>query len=273
MTGIVAQLIALAAHGNNYLKKDILPEEFYPSNSTFQFCNRVDFREFHKPLFSLKAKEVIVAENPVKWFERLKNDKCKSLRLYFQYSKDEAIAKDYKLAGLVGGGGTWLIEAVYEGYSNYWANRWEVTNRDAADNRIWTVNYAVTAKKQITHNLQIEPAIVKEKLRKTLNDIADFAFKHDLGSWGEQFEHAQSALDENNPTTNQYHKDMIPPENYSLTARQVLSAAGAAWVFGGMGSWNDLSFESKEDNKLYDKLSEQLYSNVVEAFIASVNSY
>jgi predicted butyrate kinase (DUF1464 family) len=58
-----------------------------------------------------------------------------------------------------------------------------------------------------------------------------------------------------------------------LTAKQLLFSAGNAWVFGGMGSWNDLGFDNKEDNETYDRLSEQLYSNINEAIIASTNTY
>ena len=50
---------------------------------------------------------------------------------------------------------------------------------------------------------------------------------------------------------------MTPPMA-PLPAAQLLGAAQSAWVFGGMGSWNDLGFEG-EDQALYDRLSEELY--------------
>ena len=273
MTGTLAQIIALTAFGNDYLKNEKVPTDFNSKNTTFQFCNKVDFREFKKSFFFSKTKEIVIANNPTDWFSYLKTDGCKHLRLYFEYSKDQSFAKDHKLAGLVGGGGNWLIEAVYDNYSNYWANRWEVTNQNASDRKIWTVNYGMTVKKQHVSNLQIDNEKIKEKLRQTLTEIADFAFKQNLQSWGEQFEKSKATLDSLTPEKNYYHNDLIPIDNYSLIAKQIIYSAGSAWVFGGMGSWNDLGFESIEDNAIYDRLSEQLYSNINEAIIAGINTY
>jgi len=104
--------------------------------------------------------------------------------LYFQSSKDQSIAKDYKLAGLVGGGGTWLIDAIYNSYSDGWANRWDVTRKDDPQNNIWTVNYGRTIKSIPTINLQIDQQQCKNKLNETLVEIQDFAFQHNLDNWG-----------------------------------------------------------------------------------------
>ena len=273
MTGTLAQIIALTAFGNDFLKNGTIPTDFNTANTTFQFCNKVDFREFKKLFFFLKPKETVIANNPTEWFQYLKSDGCKHLRLYFEYSKDQSFAKDHKLAGLVGGGGSWLIEAVYDNHSNYWANRWEVTNQNATDRKIWAVNYGMTVKKQHISNLQIDNQKIKEKLRKTLTEIADFAFRQDLKSWGEQFDKAKLTLDSLTPESGYYHTDLIPVDKYSMTAKQIIFSAGSAWVFGGMGSWNDLGFDSKEDNETYDRLSEQLYSNINEAIIAGTNTY
>jgi hypothetical protein len=273
MTGILSQIIALTGYGNDYLKNGTIPNDFNSANSTFQFCNKVDFREFEKKIFFSKLKEKVVANSPTEWFKYLKADGCKHLRLYFEYSKDQSFAKDHKLAGLVGGGGTWLIEAIYDNYSNYWANRWEVTNQNAADQRIWSVNYGLTARKQHKSDLQIDNQIVKDKLRQTLTEIADFAFKQNLQNWGELFDKSKMTLESSSPVGNYYHKDLIPPDKYSLLAKQILFSAGSAWVFGGMGSWNDMVFDSKDINGVYEQLSEQLYSNINEAIISAINTY
>lgn len=273
MTGTLAQVIALTAFGNDYLMNGEVPTDFSSANTTFQFCNQVDFRVFKKRFFFSKPKENIISTNPTEWFRYLKIDGCKHLRLYFEYSKDHSFAKDHKLAGLVGGGGNWLIETVYDNYSNYWSHRWEVTNKNAPDRKIWTVNYGMTRKKQHISNLQIDNYTTKQKLKQILSEIAEFAFKKNLQSWGEQFEKAKLTLDSLTPESNYYHTDLIPVDKYSLIARQIIFSAGSAWVFGGMGSWNDLGFDSKEDNEAYDRLSEQLYSNINEAIIAGTNTY
>jgi len=131
----------------------------------------------------------------------------------------------------------------------------------------------LTIKNQHKSNLQIDNQKIKEKLRQTLTEIAEFAFKQDLKSWGEQFDKAKLTLDSLTPESGYYHTDLIPADKYSLTAKQIIFSAGSAWVFGGMGSWNDLGFDNKEDKETYDRLSEQLYSNINEAIIAGTNTY
>lgn len=135
MTGPLAQIISLTSYGNEILQSGQLPVNYYPRNSTFQFCNLVDFRDFKKSFFFSKPKETVIAQNPNQWFDFLKLGGCKKIRLHYQSSKDQPFAADYKLAGMVGDGGTWLIETVYYDYSNYWSNRWEVTRQNASDNK------------------------------------------------------------------------------------------------------------------------------------------
>ncbi|MDR3678752.1 MAG: hypothetical protein P4L41_02225 [Flavipsychrobacter sp.] len=264
MTGTLAQLIVLTTYGNSYLADEDIPSDFYPNNSTFQFCNRVCFKDLQK---------IIVAPDPLDWFQYLKEKNCKKLRLYFQYSQDHSSRKDHQTAGFIGGGGSWLIEAIYDHYSNYWANIWNGSNKDAPDRRIWSVNYDIALEWEKTRNIQIDPINIKAKLRSTLSEIADFAFKHDLEHWGKKFESAKLILDTTEPYENFYHKDLIPLDNYSITAKQILFAAGSAWVFGGMGSWNDLGFDNKENQDIYSELSEKLYSNIIEAIVSSTNSF
>lgn len=273
MTGTLSQIITLTAFGNDYLKNGKISTDFNSANTTFQFCNKVDFREFKKKFFFLEPKESVIANNPTEWFNYLKTDGCKHLRLYFEYSKDQSFAKDHKLAGIVGGGGSWLIESVYDNYSNYWSSKWEVINQHASDSKTWAVNYRMTLKKQPVSNLQIDNRRIKEELGQTLKEIADFAFEKDLRNWGDLFAKAILALESLTPESSYFHRDLIPADKYSLTAKQIIFAANSAWVFGGMGSWNDLSFNCKEDNETYDRLSEQLYSIINEAIIAGTNTY
>jgi hypothetical protein len=279
MTGILAQIIALTAYGNDFLLNGRLPVDFFPGNTTFNFCNRVDFREFSNLEGHDNVQEIVIATNPVDWLIRIKNDGCKSIRLYFQNSKDQTKAKNYQLAGFVGGGGAWLAEVIYDGYSDYWANRWEGTDPDNADRKIWSVSYGLAAKRRRITNQQINEKEIKERLKQTLTDIANFAYGQDSGdwqdlsSWGKQFDKANFVLESENPERDYYQKGLIPIGNYSLTARQILFSAGSAWVFGGMGSWNEVGFNDKEIHKFYEKLSEQLYTNINDAVIAAINSY
>jgi hypothetical protein len=65
--------------------------------------------------------------------------------------------------------------------------------------------------------------------------------------------------------------ELAPDSSLPPSAAQLLSTVQAAWVFGGMGSWNDLGFDG-EDQKLYEHLSDELYQLLNAAIIAAVNA-
>lgn len=275
MVGTLAQQVTLVSYGNEFLTSGQVSPKFYLENSTFQFCNNVNFWNMKKSFLSSKLRETVIAHNPNDWFTLLKNEKCKKLRLNYRHSKEKQPTniQEHKLAGFVGGGGTWLIEAIYDSYSDYWANRWEVTNSNAPDQRIWSVNYIRVLSNQKSYNVKIDLESIKSNLSKVLGDIADFAAQGGLPDWADVFRKANAALYSQNPSEEYYHKDLIVFKNYELTAQQILFAAGKAWVFGGMGSWNDLGFEKEEDNCTYNRLSAQLYETICEAIVASTNSF
>ena len=68
-----------------------------------------------------------------------------------------------------------------------------------------------------------------------------------------------------------YHGDIAPKGLLPKSAYQLLTAAQAAWVFGGMGSWNDLGFQG-QDQQTYDKLSEELYQLLNAAIVQATNT-
>lgn len=197
------------------------------------------------------------------------------MRLRFEHSKDHLSGnhQDHFHAGFVGGGGIWLIETVYNKHSDFWANRWEVTDSNASDRKIWTVNYGKILSNQQTVNFESNLEDIKKDLSRSLKGITQFAHQRDMQNWEGIFKKAYSTLYSPNPYEDYYHKDLIVLKNYGLLTKQVLFAAGNAWVFGGMGSWNDIGFEDKDDNNLYESLSTQLYKNICQAIVASINSY
>lgn len=65
------------------------------------------------------------------------------------------------------------------------------------------------------------------------------------------------------------------PEVYSEEAYLLLNAVYKAWVFGGMGSWNDDPANSAHSHQLeqqYRDLSGQLYTALLQCAQAAVNS-
>jgi hypothetical protein len=65
--------------------------------------------------------------------------------------------------------------------------------------------------------------------------------------------------------------DLAPSSFLPPYAEDLLAAAQWAWVFGGMGSWNDMSFEG-DDSTEYAQLTQELYAAVNEAVVVATNA-
>jgi len=268
MTGELAQIINLITHYNS----KIIDSDLYNKNSTYQYCNLLTFVSFKKKFFG-GFKEIKIADTTIEWFNYLKNNNCKKLALVFQ--DDNSMNSDHKLAGMVGGGGNWFIEAKYSGYSDFWQPRWEVKpDKKDDDNRIWNITYGLTIPKtkpfnHPIYNIQEQ----REKLVSTLTRIADFAVSNENTSgWEKTFNGAKDSLTDDFPTL-EYHKDLTPKNSLSKENLQLLISASKSFVFGGMGSWNDIGWFNDENlSKKYDELSAELYKVMNESIIAAVNN-
>lgn len=257
----LAQFIVLATYGNEFLKGKIeIPLSFSNTNSTFQFCSQI--------IFSTTNQETI-SGSPEEWFLYLKQKGCKALKLYYQSSENKK--DDPMLAGFVGGGGVWLLEAIYENYSDYWSGHWEYEK--ANQKKPWKVTYQLSYPEKQTYNIQMNPQVIKNKLQESLLQISEFAYRiyGPDSMWGKRFDLSLSMLESSEPWQTYYHKDLIPLSNFSLLKKQILFSAANSFVFGGMGSWNDTYFENKEEQDEYTQLSGQLYSSIMNTILSAVN--
>ncbi|WP_443946868.1 hypothetical protein ACJVDH_07110 [Pedobacter sp. AW1-32] len=273
MTGTLAQLIAIVSYGNEFFKNGNLPDHFYPKHTSFNFCNSVDFVKFNTVSRTSNTEEFVVANDPKDWFSQLADRGVKFLRLFYQPSADQSRVKDHQMAGMIGGGGTWLIEAIYDDHSDFWQDRWEVTRKDDPESKIWSVKYGLVAPNETTRNTQHELPQLRENLSDTLSKISAFAFSKQLDNFGQIFSRALAVLNSENPEKEYFHHDLIVNANYSIAAKQLLYAAASAWVFGGMGSWNDMGFPDHASEKLYSELTQILYADILDSITATVNSF
>jgi hypothetical protein len=103
-----------------------------------------------------------------------------------------------------------------------------------------------------------------------LKQISDFASKFDYTKhWSDNFEVARKILFDFEPVESD---EFIPYGLYENESRQLIEAAFNSWVFGGMGSWDDLAF-SGDDQDEYQFLSQDLYDAICTSFVSAVNSY
>lgn len=190
---------------------------------------------------------------------------------YMPGGENRGGATDRMLVGFVGGGGRWLLETTGPNGSDYWEGRWEVGDQSRADRKIWQVTYGrIAANQPSPLQIPIDLEGLRQRLAKNLTEISAFARHHNLDGFAKAFESGQSNLESSSPGTGLYHNDMLST-HMSLAASQLLSAAQSSWVFGGMGSWDDLGFEGDEQST-YENLSEDLYRLLNDSIVSAANS-
>jgi hypothetical protein len=271
MQGTIAQIVALTTHGNAILQgaPNACSLDFQALNSTFKFCESIQFSDRTSGL--LKRKESVYASHTHDWLERLKKERVYALRMSYGPSKGMNVA-DRMLVGFVGGGGKWLIETVGPEHSHLWESRWLVGNRDRADKKIWRVTYIRIAATNASYRENSENLErLKDEMRENLQEMAEFSRSQNLDWFTKAFESGLSRLGSTRPFEGLYHTDIAPVDFLPLSADQLLGSAEAAWVFGGMGSWNDQAFDG-QTKKRYEQLSENLYNLLNRVIVAAANS-
>ncbi len=272
MQGTIAQIIALTLEGNAALR-GIASSGLGQTHSTMSFCEFVRFVDLTRTPTGWPERPV--ADEPSTWFQYLKDRGVTSLRLMYGPSNDPNVdgngVTDRMLVGFVGGGGRWLIQASKPGTSDYWEARWTMGDQRRTDHRIWRVTYGRIARSRpIEAAGQVDLRVIRERFHGVLVEIRAFAVKQDLAGFANCFTKGLDDLDSESPA-NGFHKELLNASLLPVSAIQLLSAAQSSWVFGGMGSWNDLGFDG-QDQAIYERLSEELYTVVNQAIVAAANS-
>jgi len=276
VNGTVAQIISIVSYGNEYLLNNNNGKLTF-NNTTFKYCNNVCFIDWVKPTWfqknfkgMKKHYEVSIASDFEHWLYFLKKRGIKRLYLHYVESYDNECSARMT-SGFVGGGGRWLIEAYNGDVSDFWEAKWEVTDKDNPERRIWKVTYARIARDSESR-IELHGSIngIKEKILTSVEDCKEFAEKHGLTGFQNCFEGALLWLD-GCSEARVYYEDIIPEAHDSSEARNILFSCQLAWVFGGMGSWNDLCFEGQEQG-WYEQISDRLFNTICYAIPCATNS-
>jgi len=209
-----------------------------------------------------------IAATPDEWFGYLQQREALGIRLIHQSQNNPEIS-DRMSAGFVGGGGIWTLGVRYRGATEYWMARWELWNKDAPEQRIWRVTYGRVGRQVGTISASIESTAVRSDLISALLQIRAFSMMHNCRDFTEFFSRALNSLKDSSSEYG-YHKDLWIKGTLTDSSRALLDAAQSAWVFGGMGSWNDMLFNG-DDEREYERVSEQLFSAVTGAICAAAN--
>lgn len=268
MHGELAQLVAITCHGNAILAGLETPP-FFPGNSTCQFCDSICFVELQHNWFGRRTEKQIAATVD-EWFSQIRRTGFAGLRLRRQAQNDPRFP-DRLSAGFVGGGGTWVLEAVHsQERTESWVSQWSVWNREAPENRIWRVKYGLVNRGPTVLTKTVEFGASITKFERALELIREFSDRHDLSYYSEQFSVAQTALRDPEADIG-FHRDLAVSGQLPAEAVSLLKASMSAWVFGGMGSWNDMAFDEPEQQE-YERVSESLWHAINLAIEVAANS-
>jgi hypothetical protein len=274
MVADLAEAISLVSYGNAYLSGLLADApDFLAENSSFQYMAAVEFRRLVRtaaPWYSrIRGKyENVTAsdlvQSPPEWLRDLKARNCK--KLYLQRGRQKHGPLEAHVAVAFAGFSDWWIYVEGERDQEQWGGRLGKAEHPNG-RRIWINRYfGGEAKRiQVTYNLNASSTHLQSALEDTLEVAEKIKYFDD---W---FRYALSQLGSIKPTP-KFHPDMLPTVGYSLLARQVAFAASSAWVFGGMGSWNDVIVDPAFKER-YDTVTRQLYDSVLQALIDSVNSF
>jgi hypothetical protein len=248
MNGELAQIVALVAHGNSFLNGEDVD---LSTNSTFQYVSSIKFARY-------KSKQdmqgVEVANSVSDWFSFLRLNKVTRLwNIAFAWQR-QGIPEH--IANALSGGVSRAIQADLPKNFELWYPQWKTGGQDK--NKPWLIEYRSLMFRN-SHVMRIQKKFAKR---------ADV----DVSNWAAWFTKSLEILDSPTPTA-PFHPDMLPATGFSLEARQVLASAAQSYVFGGMGSWNDLGFEKPEINKEYKRVTKELYEAVKLAIAMASNSF
>lgn len=265
MQARIHQAIALVTYRNARFKgrphADLLKE-----HPAFQFVEKVDFLYLERVDASWHATPF--ATSPAEWLVKLLNADYRGFRIIHQPTDNETLP-DRRSTTFVGGGGRWFIEAVSPLGSDFWEARWDLGNQQHPQRKIWQVAYGM-----IAHGLATSPqkdqrfSDLSEELQAALRDCIIFARRNKLEDYTIIFEVALEILAARQEP--ELH-GVAPPGDLPLPAARLAAASFKAWVFGGMGSWNDIYYEDETGDE-YERVSERLYQAITGAMIAAVNS-
>jgi hypothetical protein len=263
MQTTLAQLIALACHANGACADRSVAVSL-SGNSTITFCEQIVFQTSRSRLLRSAVVETC-ATTPDDWLRFLVAQRCVGARLHWHGNDG-----DERTAGFVGGGGVWALETLRaDGNSAFWRSSWDLGDRNAPAQRIWRVSYVASPWKRM--NTGPSPNIEEGagELRAALHEILVFSRDTQSDPFTQRFQAALRALD---GAENGHHRDLAPPGVLEDSEQGVLNACQLAFVFGGMGSWNDQGFEGAAQVK-YVRVSRRLYRALSLAIALAVNGF
>lgn len=209
----------------------------------------------------------VIAADPPSWMERIKGA-SQGLWLH-NAQRNEAGLADRLGVAFAGGGPRWIIEAVRDGGSELWE---AADGYETPDGKTWPTAYVRIATDwhdPLPRLIPIRGFIAR--FDAALEAIAEFAHDENEANWERIFRSAQNALRGRERFSRTFFAELESFTDISWDAKRILTALPSAWVFGGMGSWNDKSFSGASGER-YDTLTNALYQAIMDGVVIAANS-
>lgn len=268
MQGNIEQAMMLTAVGNAALR-GVDVASFWPGSGVFRWTDRCEFR-LPPPSGKDTDDYPLLAANPLQWFAKLKG--VKGLRLHAVAPDREPYegvgATPRMLVGMVGGGPRWVIEVVGKDRCELWQGFDRLGDRNHPNQKIWLTTWIRQAEVSPDFMSPVSFDDAVAAFRDVLPPIESYARRQGYDNFAECFASALSVLDGKAPAYDLSDRDeLMRIAGFTDAQLNLRLAIGHAWVFGGMGSWNDLP-----GDKLYDDLSEALFQAICGAVCGLANA-
>ncbi len=284
MNGPIHEMVLVALSAQAGLQgDDSVMAQFWPSHPAVQWTQWVNFAEATGPESAAgdegpgnpKGDEEILAEDPPDWVQLLRSEGVTSVRIAHGVQTDGHM--DRMTSGFVGGGRRWAIHTSNGEHHDLWLPRLALDQEErdrmirtrSREAKIWRSSYL--RRDEARHgpfDADLEGAA--EALAAALEDVIAFAGAQGAAHWIETaFEPALGILERRRGVDPDRSRLDFKPFVRLEPAGRLLNTVMAAWVFGGMGSWNDQVIAPKEE---YDRVSEALFAALHRAIAAGVNA-
>jgi hypothetical protein len=258
MQGELAQVVALVSHGNAWLHGfEDAAARLNRDHPTFEYVRSVSFRPVDRPRNRTRS----VAG----WFRALGRGGARRAWVITEVPRSSAQPLSipaHQLVAFANAGG-WAIGVERGDRDELWTAAWKF-----ARGGVWEIEYrGVTLEAPIasfgpTTDIARATTIVGSALER----ILAFATERAIHPWAGLFREALHAEDHG------FVSALLPPAGYPAEARHLMSVADKAWVFGGMGSWNDLTFTGADESR-YRDVTAALYAAVLDGIATAANAF
>lgn len=257
MRGEWALTLFLVSYGNHYLKQPAGLDPNKDAQKVVQFVDELSFW-----LAESTAEPVAVADSIASWFDVLRARGVTHLTIGVP-----SAPTDPNSLAFVGSVPLEICSHAAQA-ELYWVYRWAT---GGPQSRLWRVQYLGQARPQFSVFGQTPSAAeAHANLSQALQACRQFARQHSyMQHWTAIFDAAQDSLQSPDPRLP--YDGMVKPEHFPLAERQLLAAAARAYVFGGMGSWNDNGFEGTAQEE-FATLTRHLFDAVRMACIMAANA-